>query len=205
MKGIDMSNAKLFFFIALCCTAVTAFGETNKNAATVIATVAPQPPATKIEAFLAKKGKLVIREVYAITEFPSARGDRIRFVAVTAYEPNQEASKVKGMRIDVIDTHGNLQRLFFDLDEIAPLVKALGYMSENVITWRGQVKEFAEMSYSTKNDFKVGFLQKVQQQTPFISTGPGNDLIFLRSTEDIKLIGENATKCVDKLKEVSTP
>jgi hypothetical protein len=200
-----MSNVKTLICAVLFCTAVTAFGETNKNAATVVATVAPAPPVIKIEAFLAKKGKLIIRDVFAIAEFPSARGDRIRFAAVTAYEPNQEASKVKGMRIDVIDTHGNSQRLFFDLDEIAGLIKAAGYMSENTITWRGQIKEFSEISYTTKSDFKFGFLQKGQQQTPFISTGPNSEPCFLRSMDDIKLISDNAAKCVAKLNEGSNP
>jgi hypothetical protein len=200
-----MSIIKKLFFATVFCTAITAFGETTKNTPTVVATVAPVPPATKIEAALAKKAKLIIRDVFAIAEFPSAKGDRIRFMAVAAYEPNQEASKVKGMRIDIIDTHGNSQRLFFDLDEIAGLIKATEYMSENAIAWKAQIKEFTEISYSTKSDFKFGFFQKGQQQTPFLSTGPTNEACLLRSLDDIKLIGDNAAKCVAKLNESNTP
>jgi hypothetical protein len=205
VKGIGMSNIKTLFFAAVFCTAAAGFGQTNTNAATVVATLAPQPPATKIEALLARKGKLIIRDVYAIAEFPSARGDRIRFAAIAVYEPNQEASKVKGMRIDVVDMHGNSQRLFFDLDEIAGLIKAAGYMSDNAVTWKGQIKESAEISYSTKSDFKFGFFQKVQQQTPFIATSSNSENCLLRSMDDLKLIADNAAKCVAKLNESPNP
>jgi hypothetical protein len=205
MKGIYMSIARIVFLTSILCMATVVFAETSKAPATVIATVAPQPPATKIEAFLAKKGKMIIRDVYAIAEFTSARGDSIRFAAVSAYEPNQEAAKVKGMRIDVVDTHGNSQRLFFDIDEIAGLIKATGYMSENAMTWKSKIKEFSEISYSAKNDFKFGFFQKGQQQTPFLATGLNSDFCPLRSMDDIKLIGDNAAKCAAKLNEGGSP
>lgn len=202
MKGMFMSIARIVFIAAVFCFSAAAFAQTNKAPATVVATVTPPPPATKIDVMLASKGKILIRDVYSsIAEFPSGRQETIRFGAVGVYEPNKAAAMVKAIRVTIADNHGNTQYAFIDFDEMDGLTRAAEYMSSTAITWRGQIKESTEIKYSTRSDFTFGFSQKGQQQTAFISIGSGGEKCTLRSVDDIKLIKDNAAKCVTKLNE----
>jgi len=109
-------------------------------------------------------------------------------------------------KMDTVDIDGILTGdvgvvVFVDFDEIAALIKAAEYMTTTAVEWKGQIKEFTETMYTTKSDFKFGFFQRGMQQTAFVSVCPGGENYILRSVQDLKLIGENAAKCVTKLNE----
>ena len=48
-------------------------------------------PATKLEAFLAKKGKLIVKDFYKLEEVAGRYGSKIEFEALVIYEPGQES------------------------------------------------------------------------------------------------------------------
>jgi hypothetical protein len=107
---------------------------------------------------------------------------------------------IKAMRVMISDSHGNTQRVFVDFDEIAAMIKAAESMSTAAVEWKGQIKEFSEMSYMTRADLKFGFFQRGLDQTAFVSIGE-NENCILKSVSDIKVIGENAAKCAAKVNE----
>lgn len=182
--------------IVLCSTAFSA--DTAKN--TVIATLAPSAPATKIESALARKGRIIIKDVYSIAETAGLRQERIRFTDICVYEPNQESSKLKALKIEIIDQRNDSQSVFLDSDEIPALIKTLDTLSTTAITWKNQNREFTEISYTTRAGLTIGFIQRALEQRAFLSTSD-NPKCFLPAIDSLKTISENASKCLSTLNE----
>jgi hypothetical protein len=132
----------------------------------------PKEPPTKLEAFLAKKGKLVIKDSYELGELRKL--GTVTFDALVLYEPGMEAQKIKGIRVEITEP-GRVERKrisFLDLDEIESASKAISYMADLAEKWRGQTREaYTEVTFSTKGDFKVGFFQKGQKRSLYLYAG----------------------------------
>ena len=104
-------------------------------------------PATKLEAFLAKKGKLIIKEFYDPGEVAGRYGSKIEFTALVIYEPGQETQRVRGLKIEVTEG-GRYERSntsFLDLEEIESLSKAIEYMVDLSARWKDINKEYTEV------------------------------------------------------------
>jgi len=132
---------------------------------------AKEPP-TKLEAFLARKGRLVIKDSY---ELGGIRGTgKLDLDALAIYEPGAETQKTKGIRIQITEA-GRLETSntsFLDLDEVETSSKAISYMLDTANKWKTAGRDaYSEVIYSTKGDFKLGFYQKASERGAFASSG----------------------------------
>jgi len=125
---------------------------------------------TKLEAFLAKKGILVIKEFYDLGEVSGEYGSKVRVDAIIVYEPGKETQRIKGLRIEVFDGERS-QASFLDIDEAESLSKALQYMIDLAKRWKKASRKYTEVIFSTKGGFKIGFYQSGNYQTSFVSSG----------------------------------
>jgi hypothetical protein len=145
-------------------------------------------PETKLEAFLAKKGTLIIKDVYNLGEINGKYGGKITFSALVIYEPGQESQKIRGLKIEITGA-GRFERSntsFLDLEEIQSLSKAIEYMVNVSAKWKDTSKEYTEVIFSTKGYFNIGFYQKGIEQTGFTSSGYiGETTCFLSSIQDL--------------------
>lgn len=119
-------------------------------------------PATKLEQFLAKKGKLIIKDSEEAGVLKGQYGTKITVDALAIYEPAKEAEKIRGLRIEVYGG-GRLERSdasFLDMDEVESLSQAITYMISLLEKWQGKSREYTEVIFSTKGDFQLGFYQK---------------------------------------------
>lgn len=130
-------------------------------------------PATKLEAFLGKKGELIVKDFYKLGEVAGRYGSKIEFSVLVIYEPGKESQRIRGLKIEVSEG-GRYERSntsFLDLEEIESLSKALEYMGELSARWKDIKKEYTEVVFSTKDDFRIGFYQTGNELTAFSSSG----------------------------------
>jgi hypothetical protein len=162
---------------------------------------AKEPP-TKLEAFLAEKGTLFIKDFYELGEVAGRYGANVAFKALVIYAPGQESQRLRGLKITITEG-GSYERSntsFLDLEEIESLSKAIAYMTDLSAKWKS--KEYTEVIFSTKGDFNIGFFQTGADKTAFSSCGyvskascyfrSMEDLISIKATVDrgLALLGE---------------
>lgn len=134
---------------------------------------AQKEPATKLEQFLAKKGKLIIKDSHEAGVLKGQYETEITVDALTIYEPGKEADKIRGLRIEVYEG-GRLERSntsFLDMDEVESLSQAITYMIGLLEKWQGKNREYTEVIFSTRGDFKLGFYQKGTEVNSFSKSG----------------------------------
>jgi hypothetical protein len=127
-------------------------------------------PATKLEAFLAKKGRLIVRDYYELGEVAGKYMNKTVFGAIVIYEPGKESQRIRGLTIGVIreEKLGLSSKVsFLDFEEIETLSKALEYMSSLSAKWQDIRKENTRVVFSTKGDFNIGFYQIGTEQVFF--------------------------------------
>ncbi len=116
----------------------------------------PQAPKTKIEAFDAQQGTVVIRGFSKMGELKGVYGG---VVSVESMEFTHAATGRKefGIAIDVEETSGleRESRSFIDYDEIDPLVKGIDYISK-IDASATRLANF-QADYRTKGDLRVNF------------------------------------------------
>ncbi len=135
----------------------------------------PQKPAdqpgTKLEAFLGKRGRLVVKDSYSLGKIGNMGSAELEGLVI--YEPGS-SQKTKGLRVEVTES-GRLERSnisFIDLDELQSLSEALSYMSNLAGKWSGQSHDpYTEVTYISKGEFKVGFFQQGTRASAFVSSG----------------------------------
>jgi len=161
-------------------------------------------PATKLEAFLAKKGKLIVKDFYRLGEVAGRYGSKIEFSALVIYEPGQESQRIRGLKIEVTEG-GRYERSntsFLDLEEIESLSKALEYMGGLSAKWKDIEKDYTEVVFSTKGDFNIGFYQSGIKQAAFSSSGYiGKATCFFSSMQDLSSVKTIADKGLKLLSE----
>lgn len=155
---------------ALLLSAPVSFAQEEKPLAAEPPAAAP---ATKLEAFLGKRGSLIVRN------FKTAgviRGDEQRtsteitlhnsFITVTAlsvYEPGKENVKLKGLQVEISQAVGrgvwSKSLSFVDAEEAESLSKALHYLSDLTTKWKGQDVGQKEVYFKTQAELKIGINQ----------------------------------------------
>ncbi|MBP8991441.1 MAG: hypothetical protein KBG82_05630 [Spirochaetes bacterium] len=191
---------KKFLIIVLCALVllpmiVSAQGENEGE---------PKEPPTKLEAFLAKKGNLIVKDFYKLGEVAGRYGSKIEFSALVIYEPGQESQRIRGLKIDITEG-GKYERSntsFLDLEEIESLSKALEYMGDLSAKWQNIKKEYTEVVFSTKDDFNIGFYQIGSEQVSFSTIGYiGKATCFFFSMQDLNSVKTIADKGLKLLNE----
>ncbi len=116
-------------------------------------------PATKLEQFLAKKGKLIIKDFHKAGVLHGQYGTKTTVAALTIYEPGKETDKIRGLQIEVCEGERS-DTSFLDMDEVESLSQSIAYMITLLEKWQGKNRDY-KVIFSTKGDFKLGFFTPV--------------------------------------------
>lgn len=132
----------------------------------------PKEPPTKLEAFLAKKGKLIVKDEYNVGTLKKL--GTVEFSAIVLYEPGMESQRIKGMFVKIKES-GSVERKrtsFLDLEEIESMSKAITYMADLAEKWKGQTREaYTDVTFSAKGDFQIGFYHAGTKRSVFMYAG----------------------------------
>ena len=155
---------------ALLLSAPVSFAQEEKPLAAEPPAAAP---ATKLEAFLGKRGSLIVRNfktagVIDGDEQRTSTGITLHnsFITVTAlsvYEPGKENVKLKGLQVEISQAVGrgvwSKSLSFVDAEEAESLSKALHYLSDLTTKWKGQDVGQKEVYFKTQAELKIGINQ----------------------------------------------
>lgn len=164
----------------------------------------PQEPATKLEAFLTKKGQLIVKDFYSLGKINGKFGAVIKFDALVVYQPGHEAQRIRGLRIEI--TEGDRLEIsnasFLDMDELESLAKAISYMNDLLAKWQTENKEYTEVIFMTKGDFRIGFYQQGNLLNAFSSSGHiRSATIYLNWVKDLTAVKDIVDKSIKLLSE----
>lgn len=190
---------KKYLFIILCALIVmplTASAQVKEEAKV-------EEPATRLGAFLAKKGKLIIKDFYELGEVAGRYGSKIEFDALVIYEPGQEDQRVRGIKIEVSGgrKYERSDTSFLDFEEVESLSKAIEYTIDLSSKWKNVDKEYTEVIFSTKDDFQIGFFQEGTERFSFASSGHIGKVMCYFSLEQLSSIKSIVDKGLNILKE----
>jgi hypothetical protein len=213
MKNIIAAGAiSLLLFPVLCSAQETAPPATAPT--TVVKPISP--PATKLEAFLGKRGLLVIRDFQDAGKVEKTRKSQysaepltdywVNVISLTVYEPGKENVRLKGLQLSLADfrnitKYGTGLRSglsFVDLEEADSLSKALQYLLDLEGKWKGQNVGGKEAYFTTKDDFKVLLAQTADKPASFHLTIDGNSINF--SSAEISQLKASVDKGIELLK-----
>jgi len=160
--------------------------------------------ATKLESFLAERGKLIVKEFYALGEVRGSYQTSVKLSAVVLYTPGEEDERVRGLRFTV-EGGGTLKRSnisFLDLEEIEGLSKAIDYVISLSEKWKAVQKDYIEVEFSTEGDFSIGFYQKGIKQKAFMSSGRiGRVMVHFSKVEKLSAVKAMADRGLKLLSE----
>jgi hypothetical protein len=210
MKNIFIATTLSLLFLPVLCSAEEA-APPDAPAARPAA-----PPATKLEAFLGKRGFLVVRDFQDAGKVERSHKSQystdmlsdywVNVTALTVYEPGKENVRLKGLQLSLADfrnitKYGTGLRSglsFVDLEEADSLSKALQYLLDLEGKWKGQDVGGKEAYFTTKDDFKVLLAQTADKPASYYLTIDGNSLSF--TSEEIAALKAAVDKGMGLLK-----
>lgn len=157
---------RMIFVFALCLLII----------GTVTAVAANDAPAgSQIGQLMELKGTLFVKFFYPVTEITGhwLAGGRISLEAAVIFEPGKEAERLRGLRVEVMESgkEAITRAAFLDLDEIQSASRAVGYMLEMAKEWEGKKRDYSEVAFTTKDNFRIVFWQNGKEQRAAITCG----------------------------------
>ncbi len=133
----------------------------------------PEPPATKVEKFLARRGSIVVKE-YAALGRTDGRYGRLDLETSVVYAPGAEATeKIYGIRFTrpATEKYESDAISFLDYDECADAAAALRFMQKMAAEWASTQREYTEVEYTSRGRVTFGFYQKGTEQAAYAYVG----------------------------------
>lgn len=136
---------------------------------------------TNVGQFLAKRGVILVKEMRDILSVKGEYGGKINVATVILSSAKSTLGDVQfGVKLDHIDEHGDTRGSgFLDYDELDELIGAFDFVDDVASQMMGQLRDYTEVTYSTKDNMRFGFYQSERQQQAFIDVGGYGDSLFL--------------------------
>jgi hypothetical protein len=158
-------------------------------------------PATKLEIFAARTNAVLTTENYFVHAISGDNGCRVRFQAIIMYEPGQEAQKIRGMKVDIVELRQNKDErsvtLYVDFEELEPLSRAITTMLD--VTQRGTALPnpiAKEVSFTTTGGLTLAMVQRNRERQLLLTHSLQPDIVCAvsqgRTITDLKTAIETA-------------
>lgn len=137
---------------------------------------------TNVSRFLANRGAIVIRESRSIGKLKGEHGDLVEAEAIVlSVVKGTKKERIFGVRLERRDVHGDTDSaVYLDYDELEELVAAIDFISSTAGQLSGQVRDYTEVTYSTKDGAKFGFYHSSEGQLAFVGLSEHRASIFLQ-------------------------
>ncbi len=158
---------------------------------------------TKLEAFMARKGTLSVKELYKVGGVLGRRNSSAMVRTLVMYEPGMEDEATKGIQVEVDSgkEYSSSNISFLDMEEVKSLSAALKYMLILAAKWGTTDRYYTEINFRTKGGLNVGFVQDGTKQTGFIQSGNvGPETCYLGDIIELGTLKEKVDKAVERLK-----
>jgi len=116
---------------------------------------------TKAQTFIAKRGALVMKEIFTIGLLAGKYNSKIGIdTFIFTVMKVAQTDRTCGIMITLKTDNDGLQTCFIDEDELPELVNGINYLDEKLMQLHHCVPNQIELAYITKDGFKVGFVVK---------------------------------------------
>ncbi len=171
--------------------------------------IARQETATQLEDSAIKEGAIIVKVSYAMGQLDIWGYTSVMEVAaVTSYEVGIPDT-FYGMTIR-IGGSGSTKTSLFDFGEVVSLSEALDYMVIQSEEWDLENREYTEVYFKIRDDFRIGFFQEETAQTVFAQSGKiakttanWEENKRVTATEILRNIKALVDKGLDKLKSLT--
>jgi hypothetical protein len=137
-------------------------------------------PATNVGQFLAKRGRLVMKEFREFRKVECDYGSTLTITTlILSVAHGRNAERTFGLKLEH-DNDGREESCFLDFDELVELLHAIKFIFSTAREIIGQKRDYTEFEYSTKESMRVGFYQsKPSDQRAFVDVAPGGSMMFV--------------------------
>ncbi len=135
---------------------------------------------TESARFLARRGVVLVKEFRPVGKFLGQRGELLAFETLSLKVVSGNSKKCSyGMKVDLYDSEDNFDSsVCLDFDELDEFLQAIVFFQATARDLLVQKRDHTEVSYSTKDDARVGFYQKSGEQTAFLALPGGSNTVF---------------------------
>ena len=141
----------------------------------------PPEPATNVGQFLAKRGRLVMKEFREFKKIKCEYGTTLTITTlILATAQSRTAERTFGLKLEHENQDGYDESCFLDFDELIELLHAIKYIFNTAKEILSEKRDYTEFEYSTKESMRVGFFQtKPGDQQAFFDVAPGGSMMFI--------------------------
>jgi hypothetical protein len=144
---------------------------------------------TNFKKFLADRGVVMVKEFRPIGQFKGRFKDILSFetMLLTIVQGNKKKINY-GVRIERQDGDGDSDgSVFLDFDELDELLDAIKFIHSTAKELSSQQRDHTEVSYSSKDEAKVGFYQTSEEQQAFFGLPHSRGTTFLSVSKLIEI------------------
>jgi len=131
-------------------------------------------PATAVEKFMARRGRLIIKDFYEVGTIRSNLVGQLDVKLLVLSAPGATAAeKVFGVKFErpAVERYESEGASFLDFDETTAALDALVFMRNLGAKMAGEDHEYTEAIYETRGGMQIGFFQTDRKQTAFVEVG----------------------------------
>jgi len=171
-RSYEMRRA-IFVFIIVGLLSLTSSDVLKANE-----DIQDQGSKTKIETFLTRKGRLLVKEVYTLGKITGLYSSSCVISGITTYEPGDKKNRLKGLIIEVNEGQSDerTNSSFLDIEEIEGLSTALASMVRLVKERSKTESSYIEIIYTTEDELGFGVYFSEGEEGGFISGGGAGKL-----------------------------
>lgn len=158
---------------------------------------------SKFDEFLARKGNLLVKNFYSIGEL-KWKGGTVEVEVVHAYEAGKREQGIYALKFDkpASEGFGSTTTASLDFDEADSLLKALEAMIGFAEEDAGSAREHMEVEFSTRSEYRCGFIQQGRKQTAFMNLSSIGNAFISSKIYDLASAKDLVSKAISKLKEL---
>lgn len=136
---------------------------------------------TNFSRFLADRGVVMVKEFRPIGQFKGRFRDTLSFetMLLTVVKGTKKKTSY-GVRIERLDGDGDSDgSVFLDFDELDELLDAIKFIQSTAKELSLQERDHTEVTYSSKDEARVGFYQTTEEQQAFFGLPRSRGTTFL--------------------------
>ena len=140
---------------------------------------------TDVRRFLARRGAILIKETRDIGRVPGLYRDSLLIsTAVLAFVKGQHKDMSYGVHIQRQDAEEVTESsVYLDFDELTELIDGFDFIRTSAKNMVGQERDYTEVTYSTKDNARIGFFLQSGKLQCFVSLESHRDTSFFDDTE----------------------
>lgn len=164
-----------------------------------------EPQGTNVKRFLSSRGLLLMKEFKDVNTVRCDYGTKIDLATVMISRMGTDSAPPKinyGLKLEMTDSDDRSDSAFLDFEEFEEVISALEFISSLANRMRSEQRDYAEVTYITKDEITLGFFQHAGAgglQTAYVKLSGYGDAGYL-SLQMLEFLKKNLEYARDYLR-----